>query len=170
MTSSVLIVEDTSTQAKMIKRILESAGYCAEIALSAEEGLTMMRAQAPHVVLVDVNMPDVDGYEFCRRVKSEAALSAVPCVLMVSLTQLSDIQPILSCGADDLILKSFDAKYFLQALKRIQDNVQVSAADDSESVELSLGNQRISASTTKRKIASMLLSTFDIAVHQQKGK
>ncbi len=170
MTSSVLIVEDTSTQAKMIKRILESGGYGAEVAMSAEEGLNMMRAQTPDLVLVDVNMPDVDGYEFCRRVKSEAALSAVPCVLMVSLTQLSDIQPILSCGADDLIFKSFDAKYFLQALKRIYDNVQVNSADDSEMVELSLGAERISASITRRKVASMLLSTFDIAVHQQKGK
>ncbi len=170
MTSNVLIVEDTATQAKMIKRVIESGGYTATMAMSADEGLSIMRAEVPQLALVDVNMPDVDGYEFCKRVKSDAALSAVPCVLMVSLTQVTDIQPILSCGADDIILKSFDAKYFLSALKRIQDNLQVSASDEVSDVEMSLGTERFKAAVTMRKIAAMLMSTFDIAVLQQKSK
>lgn len=170
MTSNVLIVEDTSTQAKMIKRVVESGGYAATIAMSAEEGLTAMRAEAPELVLVDVNMPDVDGYEFCKRVKADAALSVVPCVLMISLTQVADIQPILSCGADDIILKSFDPKYFLGALKRIQDNLQMSQSDEHSDFELSLGTERFKAASTKRELASMLVSTFEIAVMQQKNK
>lgn len=169
MTISILIIEDTATQAKMLKRMLETGGYAVSVAMGAEEGLTMMRTEPPQMVLVDVNMPDVDGYEFCRRAKADAALSAVPAVLMVSLTQVADIQPILLCGADDLVLKSFDTKYFLPAVKRVFDNSQI-VSTHKENLELSIGADKIHASISGGKLAAMLVSTFDIAVHQQKSK
>jgi DNA-binding response OmpR family regulator len=101
----VLIVEDSPTQAKKLSYFLEEHGFQCLLARSGKEGLESMREHVPTLVISDVVMPEMDGFEFCKRVKLDASLKDTPIILLTSLSDTSDIIGGLECGADNFITK-----------------------------------------------------------------
>src|ERR1700682_1122001 len=83
----ILVVEDSPTQAHMVLDVLENQGFEAEAATNGEQGLTMFQASDFHLVITDVLMPGLSGYDVCRNIKSHPAKGQVPVIL---LTQLND--------------------------------------------------------------------------------
>ena len=77
----VLVIDDSPVTVRAASLLLERAGYVAQAAMTADEGLRQARALAPRVILLDVELPDGDGYTVCRQLKADAATAHIPVIL-----------------------------------------------------------------------------------------
>jgi len=87
----ILIVEDSDVQAYMLKKFLADNGYSVRVARNGAEGLVAIKERAPAVVISDIVMPVMDGYEMCRRMKDDRAFRGIPFILLTTLTDTEDI-------------------------------------------------------------------------------
>jgi DNA-binding response OmpR family regulator len=116
---SALIIEDNSTMLRGLKDNFESKGYCVSTACDGEQGLTAALTQNPDVVILDVMLPKVNGYEICSEVRREKL--DVPVIMLSAKDRETDIVRGLNIGADDYVTKPFSIRELLartQALMR----------------------------------------------------
>ncbi|NUP99826.1 MAG: response regulator transcription factor [Armatimonadetes bacterium] len=101
---SVLVIDDDANSRELLRIILRAAGYLVDEAFSAEEGIAMLRRGSYDLVTLDIMMPEVDGFECCRRIRG---FSRVPIIFITARDQLYDEIVGLEAGADDYITKPF---------------------------------------------------------------
>ncbi len=101
----VLLADDSPLIHKHTIRILEDAGYEVVAAKDGKEGLALARANHIDLVITDVEMPELDGYELCRQIKSDAKTSHVPVLICSSLGEAADLERGFDAGADDYLVK-----------------------------------------------------------------
>ncbi len=114
----ILVVEDSATQAHQLRIVLEAAGYAVVVAVNGLEGQRAFETDAFDLVLSDVVMPGLSGFDLCRRIKSKAR-GAVPVILLTALEQPTDIFRGLACGADNFIRKPFDIVHLLDRVNHV---------------------------------------------------
>jgi two-component system KDP operon response regulator KdpE len=100
----ILAIDDDYLLLQLIQRSLESAGYEVIIALDGQSGLQLFHERQPHLVILDVMMPQIDGWETCRRIRE---MSTVPVIMLTALGSHQDIVRGLKLGADDYLVKPF---------------------------------------------------------------
>jgi two-component system chemotaxis sensor kinase CheA len=116
----ILVIDDSLTTRMLEQSILESAGYSVELALSAEEALTMARSRQYALFVVDVEMPGMDGFEFVERTRADSNLARVPAILVTSRGAAEDRRRGLQAGASAYIVKSdFDQTQLLKLIKTL---------------------------------------------------
>jgi two-component system, chemotaxis family, sensor kinase CheA len=116
----VLVVDDSLTTRMLEQSILESAGYDVDVALSAEEALESVRKRRYALILVDVEMPGMDGYTFIERLRADPALHDTPAILVTSRAAPEDRQRGIAVGAQGYVAKSeFDQAGLLAMIKRL---------------------------------------------------
>lgn len=116
----VLVIDDSLTTRMLEQSILESAGYEVELATSGEQGLEKARARRYDLLLVDVEMPGMDGFTFVEHVRGDPALASTPTVLVTSRASLNDLARGRAAGADAHIAKGeFDQLEFLEKIGRL---------------------------------------------------
>jgi two-component system chemotaxis sensor kinase CheA len=116
----VLVIDDSLTTRMLEQSILESAGYEVELATSGEEGLAKARARRYDLLLVDVEMPGMDGFTFVERVRADASLASTPTVLVTSRASSDDLARGRAAGANAHIAKGeFDQLEFLATIGRL---------------------------------------------------
>jgi len=103
----ILVVDDEPANIKLVSRLMTYLGYEVVSALNGELGLEAVMRERPDVVLLDVNMPGIDGFETCRRLKSERATRLIPVVLLTALSSSEDRVRGIDAGADDFLSKPF---------------------------------------------------------------
>ena len=116
-TLEILLVEDSRTQALSLKMRLEALGHRVDVVDSARKALNYVATQRPHAIVSDVLMPEMDGYEFCQKVKDDPELRALPVILMTSLSDPEDLIKGLTCGADNFIVKPIEEDYLVAGAK-----------------------------------------------------
>jgi len=104
-TASVLVVDDDPRMLSMMRRVLEIDGYAVTVAPDGNEALDVLRSQAIDLLILDVMMPDLDGFEVCRIVRRE---SAIPILMLTARDEAIDKVTGLDCGADDYVVKPFN--------------------------------------------------------------
>jgi len=125
MTARVLVVDDILSNVKLLEAKLTAEYFEVITAFNGLECLAKMDAGAPDIVLLDVMMPGMDGFEVCRRIKSNPKTAHVPVVMVTALDQPSDRVAGLDAGADDFLTKPVDdAALFarVRSLVRSQDD------------------------------------------------
>src|SRR5438874_6400341 len=110
----ILLVEDSPTQAKKLQRILESAGFEVVLATEGNQALKLFESANFDLVLSDVVMPGMTGFELCRQIKSNSKRRSVPVILLTSLCGQSDRERGLASGADEFLNKPYDGASLLQ--------------------------------------------------------
>jgi diguanylate cyclase (GGDEF)-like protein len=115
--SKILIVEDEEGIARMIQVLLESRGFATQVSHSGEEALTHLRGQATDLVLLDVMMPGMDGFEVCRRLKTDERWRHIPVVMLTARDAIRDMVLGLEIGADDYITKPFNTEELVARIK-----------------------------------------------------
>lgn len=108
MTARVLIVDDILSNVKLLEAKLEAAYFEVMTATNGPQCIDRVNAEQPDIVLLDVMMPGMDGFEVCRRIKANAKTAHIPVVMVTALDQASDRVTGLSAGADDFLTKPVD--------------------------------------------------------------
>ncbi|MES1183293.1 MAG: response regulator, partial [Myxococcales bacterium] len=116
----VLVIDDSLTTRMLEQSILESAGYEVDLATSGEQGLEKARTRRYDLLLVDVEMPGMDGFTFVERVRADPGLASTPTVLVTSRASSDDLARGRAAGANAHIAKGeFDQLEFLATIGRL---------------------------------------------------
>jgi putative two-component system response regulator len=103
----ILVVDDEPGNTALVSRLMERLGYEVAIATNGDAALEAVRRVSPDVILLDVNMPGLDGFEVCRRLKRDVATRLIPVVLLTGLAAIEDRVRGIDAGADDFLTKPF---------------------------------------------------------------
>jgi two-component system, sensor histidine kinase and response regulator len=165
----ILIAEDSPTQAQRLQHILEQQGYRVTHAANGRLAFDAARQSKPTLIISDVVMPEMDGYELCRRIKSEAGLAGTPLILVTTLSDPQDVIRGLECGADNFILKPYDEHHLLNRVQFVLMNRAAAKAEQAETpVEVFFNGQKYSITADRTQILNLLLSTYDAAIQRNK--
>ncbi|MCX6545769.1 MAG: response regulator [Acidobacteria bacterium] len=132
--ASIIVIDDTDVSAEVLKRLLLRDGHTVEVAHDGESGLEAVRRSIPDLVLLDVMMPGINGFEVCRRIKSDPATRLTPVVLVTTLDGRDDRIRGMDAGADDFLTKPVDGMELrarvraLLRLKRFTDELDSAEA------------------------------------------
>jgi adenylate cyclase len=140
--ASILVVDDTPQNIKLLDALLTPRGYEVIPAASGEEALTRVAARQPDLVLLDIVMPGMDGYEVCRRLRGDEATEMLP-VVMITASGEQEKVAALEAGADDFITKPLDQA---ELLARIRSLVRIKQYQDqiqSQAVQLEDWNRQL---------------------------
>jgi two-component system chemotaxis sensor kinase CheA len=125
---AILVVDDSITTRTMEKNLLEAAGYSVEMAVDGLEGWTALRSRSFDVVVSDVDMPRLDGFELTRRIREDRDLAELPVVLVTALESRDDRERGIEVGADAYLVKSsFDQSNLLEIVQRLTARPRASA-------------------------------------------
>lgn len=162
----ILVVEDSKTQAEQLRHFLEQQGFAVSVAGNGKSALKAIRTQRPTVIISDVVMPEMDGFEFCKTVKSNPEWREIPVILVTSLGHPRDVIKGLQAGADNFIRKPYDAKYLLTRVRYILANRDLRKSEKMQmGIELILGGEKHFIESSRQQILDLLISTFEEAVH-----
>lgn len=108
MRGKILVVDDNLDHLRLIGYALQAAGYEVATALSGSEALTAVDGDPPSLVILDVMMPDMSGFEVCRCLRANARTAQLPILMLTAKGREEDVATGLETGADDYVLKSAD--------------------------------------------------------------
>ncbi len=165
---TILCVDDEAANVKLLEKILLPRGYTVVSAASGEDALLKIKSQAIDLVLLDILMPGMDGFQVCRQIKEDQKLRNIPVIIVTTLTAKQDRIRGIEAGAEEFLSKPFDAtdvvfriKLLLQVkqlngdLKRAEDALQ-KCHDELEfqvqarTAELTQANAMLQADITER--------------------
>ena len=161
----ILVVEDSKTQAARLQFLLQRHGYQVQVAPNGSCALDIMRSRTPDLVVADIMMPIMDGYELCRAIKNEPLFVEVGVLLLTSLWDASDIVKGLQSGADYYLTKPYDEAYLLTTITTALAQPRHCDGDESE-IEIELENNRYAIGASRLQMLHLLLSTYGNAVRQ----
>ena len=161
----ILIVEDSPTQAERLRRLIQSKSYQVRVASNGQLALALIREHKPNLVLSDIIMPEMNGYELCRAIKADARLCDVPVILVTALNDPKDIIRGIECGADNFIRKPYAEDYLLSRISQMLANQMLRKDAGSEvGIALYLGEQKHFINAGRQQILDLLISTYEQAV------
>jgi len=142
----ILVIEDEPKYRYMIQLNLEASGYLVALAEDGRIGLEQMIDEPPDLVLLDVMLPDVDGFELCRRIRT---FSSVPIVMLTARAEKRDVIAGLNAGADDYITKPFGVD---ELLARIRANLRRYALDSEPSALTLIRTGELTVDRSRRRV------------------
>jgi signal transduction histidine kinase len=167
--SQILIAEDSATQAQRLQHILEQHGYRVTGAANGRLALAAAQRNKPALVISDVVMPEMNGYELCHRIKTDARMADVPVILVTTLSDPHDVIRGLECGADNFILKPYEADQLLRRIQFVLLNSQMRRSEQPDmGLEIVFSGQKHFITADRLQILNLLLSTYEAAIHRNK--
>jgi PAS domain S-box-containing protein len=164
-TAQILLVEDSTTQAEKLRHQLESHGFGVTVAPTGEQALERAVEARPDLVISDILMPGIDGYELCRRLKSREDLQSVPVILLTSLADPEDVLLGLESGADNFLTKPYDEDYLVSRIQHVLLNRHLYARQEAQmGVEIHFRGKRHFINADRLQMLNLLLSTYENAV------
>ncbi len=160
----ILIVEDSPTQAERLRRLIRAQSYRVRVAANGRVALAMMAEHRPQLVLSDIIMPEMNGYQLCQAIKADEALQAIPVILVTALNDAKDIIRGIECGADNFIRKPYSEEYLLSRISHMLVNQKLRAAPETDGIALYLGEQKHFIHAGRQQILDLLISTYEQAV------
>jgi len=162
----ILIVEDSAVQGTMLRRALTGRGYAVEWARNGAEALKSARRLPPDLVVADIEMPVMDGYELCSRLRADPLLTTVPVILLTSLSDPEDIVRGLNAGADNYLTKPFQEDCLVRRIESLLN--PVSQPENLEGLTVRVAGQDFNVRSDRQQILNLLISTFENAVEQNR--
>jgi two-component system cell cycle response regulator DivK len=117
--AKILVVEDNETNQKIIVRRLEKRGYDVVIASDGQEGVDQGRSQAPDLILMDMSLPIIDGWEATRQLKAAAETQRIPIIALTAHAMVGDREKALAAGCDDYDVKPIELERLLGKIEAL---------------------------------------------------
>jgi DNA-binding response OmpR family regulator len=163
----ILIAEDSPTQAEQLKYLLEKHNYRVLVAKDGKEAIGMVIEHNPSLVITDIVMPEMNGYELCKEIKSHEKTMGIPVILLTSFSRSEDVMEGISCGADNFLTKPFREEYLVSHIEQILSNREI---HESETIKVELevlvrGKKQV-ITVDHQQILTLLISTYEAAVQR----
>ncbi|MDP2237882.1 MAG: response regulator [Bacteroidales bacterium] len=163
----VLAVEDSLVQAKKIKYFFDQNDIPSVICSNGKEAYEAAKEKKPVLIISDIMMPVMDGYELCKKIKQDPELFDIPFILLTSLGDQLDIIKGLQAGADNFITKPYDSDYLLSRINYLIANRHIRKMGSGDmSIEIVFQNQKFLINSDKKQILDLLLSVYEAAVNK----
>ena len=117
MTKRILVVEDQPDNLQILRDLLTSEGYQIIEAQDGEEGIRAAAAERPDLILMDIQLPRLDGYEATRRIKADPALRAIPIIVVTSYSLSGDEAKARAAGCDDFVPKPYSRRQLMAKIR-----------------------------------------------------
>lgn len=168
-TPIVVIAEDSRVQGKVLQQRLIAAGYDAHVGINGELALELVQKLKPDIVVSDIEMPKMNGYELCNAIKQSEELKRCPVILLSTLNDAEDIIKGLAAGADNYITKPYDIKFLIARIEDLRSNpVQDADLESSSTIPVTLGGQVYEVRSGRQQTLNLLVSVFENAVEKNK--
>lgn len=118
MTARILIAEDHPASLELMCYLLEASGYSVLKATDGMEALATMRSERPDMVICDLQMPNLDGYEVLRQMKASPELNQIPVIAVTAFSMVGDREKILTAGFDDYHSKPIEPEKFVAQMEQ----------------------------------------------------
>jgi CheY-like chemotaxis protein len=115
---SILVVEDNPVNLRLVRLILRTQGYAVEAAVTGHEALAKLRDRLPALILLDMQLPGLDGFTLAAMLKSDAQTRAIPLVATTAYAMLGDAERILAAGCDAYLSKPIDDAELIRTIER----------------------------------------------------
>lgn len=115
---NILIIEDVEDHLEIVKLILEQHGYNILVATTGLEGLNCARSNSPDLVILDVVLPEMNGYEVCKEIKNGADTRSIPVIMLSVRSNPEDIETAYKAGANKYITKPFNLEDLIKEVKK----------------------------------------------------
>jgi len=163
----ILIVEDSRTQTEQLKYMLEEHDFHVVTSRNGREALDSLRQRKPTLVISDITMPEIDGYELCRRIRAEEQLAELPVILLTALSDPQDVFKGLECGADNFITKPYEENNLLARIHYLLANVHLRQREKVQSsMEVFVAGRKHVITSDRAQILNLLLCTYEAAVQK----
>ncbi|RKZ41456.1 MAG: hybrid sensor histidine kinase/response regulator [Gammaproteobacteria bacterium] len=147
---TVLIVDDNPKNLSFLGSFVAENGYLSGFAVNGTEALDYTKEKCPDLILLDIMMPDIDGFEVCRRLKQDAKLADVPIIFLTAKTEKEDVIAGLELGAVDYVTKPFNKK---ELITRVNTHLELQAAKDDLREALAAKDEALA---TRNKLFSVI--------------
>jgi len=127
----ILLVEDNEMNRDMLSRRLQRKGYQVVLAVDGRSGVEMTQTQAPDLVLMDMSLPVLDGWEATRRLKADAATRHIPVIALTAHAMSSDHEKALKAGCDDYDTKPVELSRLLAKIDALLSGGEIASAGES---------------------------------------
>ena len=167
--TDILIVEDSPSQALQLRHTLEFHNYHVTTVHSGEEALQRLQQSKPSIIISDIIMPGIDGYELCKNIKKSKQYREIPVILLTQLSDPSDIVKGLECGADHFITKPYDKDFILSQVQYIVTNRELRKhALANLGLEIFFAGQKYMINSDRIQIIDLLFSTYEIVLQKKR--
>lgn len=158
----ILVVEDSALQAEMLRRLLEEHGYSVTLAGNGKEALSLLRDSPPELVISDILMPEMDGYELIREIKGDESIRHIPVLLLTTLSDPDSIVRGLEAQADGYLTRPYDPHFLLskveETLKAPSDR---EPSKDRQDLRIIIDGEPHTVSIDPQGFLDLVLSTYD---------
>lgn len=167
--TNVLIVEDSPIQAELLRRFIVSQGLNCAVATDGEAGLLAAKNNCPDLIISDIQMPVLDGYQMCEQIKKDNSLCTIPVILLTALSDSVDVIRGLNAGAEAYITKPYDNDRLLLQVNRLLNATTSNTLNSQQPpLDVEINATHYSVEASREKILQMLISTYDNAAYQNK--
>jgi signal transduction histidine kinase len=165
--TDILIAEDSPTQAAHLRYLLESNNYKVEVTQNGQQAWDWLSTNIPELVISDIVMPEMNGFELCEKIKSDDRTENIPVILLTSLSNPEEVIEGVSCGADSFITKPYNNEYLISNIKKLlsERTIPVSRIDPL-GIEINYNGGKRQIRTDPQKVIKLLLNIYQGAIHQ----
>jgi len=165
--SKILFAEDSTIQGTILKKLLTQRGFDVRWAKNGEEGWNLLQDFQPSLIISDVEMPILDGYEFCSRIKKDLNFRNIPVVLCSSLSDPEDIIRGIECGANGYITKPYEESFLMYRIESILNNMEQDV-EDNNPIDVQYAGKTYTIQASKMHMMQILLSIYENTVKKNK--
>ncbi len=162
---SVLIAEDSRIQAQVLQKKLSEAGFDVQVAENGALALECAQKSRPSMVISDIEMPTMTGYELCSALKTNPELRSIPFILLSTLSEPEDIIRGLHCGADNYVTKPYDPEFLIGRVHALLET-PLGDGEHDEPLEVTLAGHQYKVNASSQQVLNLLVSTFENAVEK----
>jgi RNA polymerase sigma factor (sigma-70 family) len=168
MKSTILYIEDEEDYQILVSRILGRAGWTVRTASTGEEGLAALRQERPTLLLLDINLPDTDGYRICEQLRADPAFADLPVLMLTVRRRPEEWLKGFSCGANDYLAKPFDPKGLIERVENGLSGQSLRLSDKTtpeyQLIQAAVAGNRAAFEVLIHKYRERLISALQVAL------
>ncbi|MBF0204569.1 MAG: response regulator, partial [Desulfamplus sp.] len=166
----ILVVEDSVTQALKLQFTLEEEGYYVSLVSNGVKALEFIKTSRPTIIISDVIMPEMDGFELCKKIKESETFKELPVIILTSLNNPNDVIRGLESGASHFLMKPCSDAYLISRIKFVLANIAMRidrGTGIDVGVEIFFRGKKQFLSADRFQMLDLLLSTYEDSVQKQ---
>ncbi len=165
----ILVVGDSHAHSEKLRHLLEDHGFTVSAVENGRQAVDSLKKRKPSIIVSDIIMPEMDGWQLCQYVKKHVSLRDIPFIALTSLSDPIDVIQGLKSGADHFVAKPYDDDVLISRIKHILINLDIRQNPlSAKTTDVYFGGQKHRLSFDHPQTLDLLLSTFETAVHKNR--